>query len=253
MVSADTSADKMRALVTGAGKRVGKAIALGLAEQGACVALHYGRSKQEAEATREEILRRGGHAVLVQGNLESVQETEHVVDEAAQLLGGLTLLVGSAANFDRVAFDELTMDHWRRAMDVNLTANYVLATRAAPHLRKTSGSIVFVTCCSTVTPMRNYLPYVVSKAALQQLTRVLALELAPNVRVNAVAPGTVLPPADMDASAVQALVSRAPAGRVGSAEDIAKAVVYLSGASFVTGEQLVVDGGRSVAGFERFG
>jgi pteridine reductase len=112
---------------------------------------------------------------------------------------------------------------------------------------------VFITCASTTVPMRNYLPYVVSKAATKQLMRVLSLELAPDVRVNAVAPGTVLPPDDMDPEVTQRLVGRVPLSRVGEASDVAEAVAYLASAPFVTGQELIVDGGRTVAGFERFG
>ena len=109
-----------------------------------------------------------------------------------------------------------------------------------------------VTCSSTQTPMRNYLPYVVSKGATRQLMRTLALELAPEVRVNAVAPGTVLPPEDMTSEAVASLASRIPLGRIGRAEDVAEAVLFLVTAGFVTGQELFVDGGRSLAGVERF-
>lgn len=113
--------------------------------------------------------------------------------------------------------------------------------------------MVFITCASTQTPMRNYLPYIVSKAAVLQMVKGLALELAPDVRVNAVAPGTVLPPDEMDETVKEKLRASIPLRRFGSAEDIANAVVYLRGASFVNGHELMVDGGRSVAKTESYG
>jgi pteridine reductase len=127
---------------------------------------------------------------------------------------------------------------------LNLGSPFALAHRAIPALRAAHGSIVFVTCTSATRPFRNYLPYVVAKGALRQLMRTLALELAPDVRVNAVAPGTVLPPEDMPGAAVDRLVAHIPLGRTGTAQDVADAVVYLARASFVTGDELIVDGGH---------
>jgi pteridine reductase len=120
-----------------------------------------------------------------------------------------------------------------------------LVLRATPALRTSSGNVVFITCTSAMRPFRNYLPYVVSKGALAHLMRVLALELAPEVRVNAVAPGTVLPPEQMTKKAIESLREGIPLSRIGDPEDVARAVVYLAGASFVTGETLVVDGGAT--------
>jgi pteridine reductase len=128
-----------------------------------------------------------------------------------------------------------------------------MAHQAATTLKQDRGSIVFITCSSTLTPMRNYLPYVVSKAATKQLMRTLALELAPEVRVNAVAPGTVLPPPDYSEQQREQLAAQVPLARLGDPNDIARAVRFLAESPFVTGHELVVDGGRTVAGFERFG
>jgi NAD(P)-dependent dehydrogenase (short-subunit alcohol dehydrogenase family) len=119
--------------------------------------------------------------------------------------------------------------------------------RARDALRASRGSVVFVTCTSATVPYRHYLPYVVSKGAVQKLMRALSIELAPEIRVNAVAPGTVLPPPDMDAELLERLAARAPLARIGTAEDIADAVVYLASAPFVTGQEIIVDGGRTVS------
>jgi pteridine reductase len=241
-----------RALVTGAGKRVGQAIAVALGARGMHVAVHHHESAAGAAETCEKIGRAGGRAVPLSADLYDRSAARGLIDAALRALGGLDLLVGNSGNFDRVRFEELDDETYDRALDLNLTANYLLATRASPELRRNHGAIVFVTCSSTRIPFRNYLPYVVSKGALCQLMRVLSLELAPEVRVNAVAPGTVLPPAGMTEAALGSIRERIPLDRFGTAQDIAEAVVYLAGAPFVTGVELAVDGGRSVAGFERF-
>lgn len=244
---------ELRALVTGAGKRVGRAIALALGRGGARVVVHYNGSFAEAQETCTEIQRAGGEAVALQANLLLRDEARRLIDESLGALGGLDLLVANAANFERVPYDTIDDRAWDDALDLNLTAGFVLAHRASAALRSSRGSIVFITCSSATTPFRNYLPYVVSKGALRQLTRVLALELAPDVRVNAIAPGTVLPPETMAGPDLDRLRSRIPLDRFGTAEDVAEAVLFLARSPFITGHEIVVDGGRSVAGFERFG
>ncbi len=157
------------------------------------------------------------------------------------------MLVLSAANFERVEVDQINDALWDRAMALNLEAPFALTHRALPALRSARGVVIFVTCSSATAPYRNYLPYVVSKGALRQLMRTLALELAPEVRVNAVAPGTVLPPEDMTPADVTRLAAKIPLARIGRAEDVADAVVFLAGATFVTGHEILVDGGIALA------
>jgi pteridine reductase len=236
-----------RALVTGAGKRVGAAIARLLGAQGMRVAVHYRASKEGAEETARAIQEAGGEATLVAGDLATRGEARGVVDRAIEALGGLDLLVPSAANFERIALDEVDDAAWDSAMRLNLEAPFAMAHRARGALRDSRGAIVFISCSSATTPYRHYFPYVVSKGAVRQMMRALALELAPEVRVNAVAPGMVLPPDDMDERALDRLVKRIPLRRTGTVEDVAEAVLYLARAPFVTGQELVVDGGRTVA------
>ena len=242
-----------RALVTGAGRRVGRAIAVALGKRGATVAVHYRSSPSEAEETCDAVRAAGGQAFALAADLTDRAEARRLVDNAVARLGGLDVLVPSAASFEKLAYDSVDDAAWDRSLALNLTAPFALAHRASPALRAARGSVVFITCSSATTPFRGYLPYVVSKGALQKLTRALAVELAPEVRVNAVAPGTVLPPPEMAADAIERIRRRIPLDRIGTAEDIAEAVVYLASAPFVTGHELIVDGGRSVAGFERFG
>jgi pteridine reductase len=242
-----------RALVTGAGQRVGQAIALALGAQGMRVAVHYHQSQAGAEHTGAEIQKRGGRAVLLSADLSSRAAARDLVDRAVAELGGLDLLVASAASFERVPLSEIDDAAWDRSLGLNLASPFALVQQAVPALQAARGSVVLITCSSATVPMKNYLPYVVSKGALKHLMKTLALELAPQIRVNAVAPGTVMPPESYDRQAVARLERAIPLGRVGSPDDIARAVVFLASAPFVTGHELTVDGGRSVARSEHFG
>jgi pteridine reductase len=235
-----------RALVTGAGRRVGAEIAVALGEQAMQVAVHYQKARSGAESVGARIREAGGQAVLLPGDLRDRDVARGVVDGVIEAFGGLDLLVLSAASFERVAFEAIDDRAWDQALALNLSAPMAMAQRAAPLLRAARGSIVLVTCVSRLAPYRDYLPYEVSKAALYHLMRLLALELAPEVRVNAVAPGSVLPPDGWERERLDALVERIPLGRVGRARDVADAVVHLARADWITGTEIVVDGGRSL-------
>jgi len=243
----------LRALVTGAAKRVGRAIALELGRHGARVGVHYHRSRAEAEATCQEIQGFGTDAHCLQADLSDRDAARMLVDEALSVLGGLDLLVVSAAGYERVEFDDVSDAAWDRLIELNLTSPFVLARRAAPALRERGGSIVLVTCSTATTPIKNHLPYVVAKGGLRQLMRTLALELAPRIRVNAVAPGTVLPPDDMSDATRDRLEASIPLQRIGHADDVARSVLFLVQSPFITGHEVLVDGGRAVAKVERFG
>lgn len=236
-----------RALVTGAGVRVGAEIATELGRRGMRVALHYHSSEEGARGTKAAIERAGGEASLFQADLSSAAEAAELGRRVVAAFGGLEVLVPSAANFENVALEDIDDGHWERALGLNLRAPFELARATTPALRRSAGAIVFITGFGTEVPYTGYLPYLASKGALRQVMRTLALELAPEVRVNAVAPGTVLPPEDMSAEASEALAAEAPLQRIGAASDVAEAVAYLAAAPYVTGQQLVVDGGRSVA------
>jgi pteridine reductase len=228
----------MQALVTGAAKRVGRAIALGLHSAGYRVAVHYRSSRAEAEETSRLL----GGAPLIQG--DQALEPERIVADAARALGGLSLLVCSAAQFEKVPADRLDRPRFEAMLSANLTGPFYLMQAALPHLRTARGSIVtLLDVCGTAQVWKGYAHYAASKAGLATLTRLLALEWAPEVRVNGVAPGAVLPPSGMDAGQ---LAKRIPLGRIGAPDDVAQAVLFLAQAPFVTGEVLFVDGGRSL-------
>ena len=228
----------MQALVTGAAKRLGRAIALELHRAGARVAVHYLSSRKEAEETAALL----GGAPLIEG--DQAKEPERIVEDAVRALGGLDLLVCSAARFGKVASEALPRPEFEAMLAANLTGPFYLMQAALPHLRASRGSIVtLLDVCGTTQVWKGYAHYAAAKAGLAVLTRLLALEWAPQVRVNGVAPGSVLPPEGMD---VLPLVKRIPLGRIGAPEDVARAVAFLAKEPFITGQILTVDGGRSL-------
>lgn len=234
----------MRALVTGAGQRLGRALAEALGRRGASVFLHYQNSEQGARETQAQIEHDGGRAFLGRADLTQMSEARRLVHEAHDALGGLDLLIASAANFERVPYEEAGDDALSRALDLNLRAPYALTHEAAPFLKQSGGQVIFITCTSSLRPFRGYLPYSVSKGALRQLMLGLAQELAPRVRVNAIAPGTVLPPPHTSEEERSRLAELALLQEIGSPEDIVRAALYLIDSPFVTGQELRVDGGR---------
>ena len=232
------------ALVTGAAARVGKAIALELSRAGMDVAIHYRDSREQAAATAAEIRALGTDAILVQG--DQATDAPRIVSEAVGALGRLDLLVCSAAAFEKVPAADLDRARWDAMIAANLTGPFFLMQAAAPHLRERQGSIVnLVDLLGTSQVWKGYAHYAVAKAGLAALTRLLALEWAPDIRVNAVAPGTVLFPEGLTEDEQARIVARIPAGGPGSPEDVARAVRFLASQPFVSGQVLAVDGARS--------
>jgi len=235
------------ALVTGGGVRVGRAISLALAAAGADVSVHYRASRSEAETAAAEIGALKRRATVIQADLSRPEDCRRVVRETAEGLGSLDFLVHSAANFHRATLHETDENLWDSAMDVNARAGFLMAREAAPVLRERGGRIVLISDFLAESPARNYVAHSVSKAAVEGLVRALAVELGPEIPVNGVAPGTVLPPEGTTAGEVERLARRVPARRIGTADDVGAAVVFLcAGPAFVTGQVLRVDGGRSI-------
>jgi len=232
------------ALVTGGAHRVGKAITLALGRAGANVAIHYHQSAAQAGATLEELRALGVEATAIAGNLAEVAEVERVVDEATARLGQLDLLINSAGIWGATPIGTVSEARWAELLDINLRSAFFAAQRAAPALRAAHGAIVNVADVGALRPWRNHTPYLVSKGGLLTLTEALAKDLAPEVRVNAVAPGPVLLPDGWTAQQAERAARSVLLGRLGSAEDVAHAVVYLASAEYVTGVILPVDGGQ---------
>lgn len=235
------------ALVTGAGTRVGRAIAVELARAGFHVGVHYQSNRSGAEQVASDIRALGRTSQIYQAHLEDRHQGRELVDRVLSDFEGLDLLVPNAAIFERIAFDSVDDAAWDRMLALNLSATFSVAHHASRALKSRKGNIVFITCSSVGSPYRHHLPYVISKAGVYQLMRTMAIELAPDVRVNAVAPGTVMPPESMSAEELERLRRRIPLQRFGCAEDVAQAVRFLAESPFITGQQIVVDGGRSLA------
>ena len=236
-----------RALVTGGAVRVGRTLSLALAGMGLDVAVHYRSSAGPAQECAAACRDRGVRAVAVGGDLGAAGECRRVVAEAQEALGGVDVLVNSAANFVAAAFDETTEEEVDRALAVNLKGPFFCAQAAAPAMIAAGfGRIVNVADVAGLEPWPRFTAHSVAKAGVVMLTRSLAQTLAPHVTVNAIAPGTVLMPDGASADATRRSVEKTVLGRVGSPDDVAGALRYLLEADYVTGHTLVVDGGRLV-------
>jgi len=234
------------ALVTGAGKRLGRAVALRLASEGADVAVHYGKSQADAQHVVQEIENSGRSAAAFGADLLDVGAIRKFIGEVGAHFGRLDILVNSAANFLETRFSETTEASWDSSLDTNLKAPFFCAQAAAPFLEKSGkGVVINFADIGGLLGWKNFLPHSVSKAGVVMMTRILAKELAPMVRVNAIAPGTITMPGDPPEWEAD-FIQRAPLKRSGRPQEITDAVMYLVQAEFVTGQLLVVDGGRTL-------
>jgi pteridine reductase len=234
------------ALVTGAGKRVGRAIALALAARGTTVAVHYRASRAEAEDAVARITADRGRAAAFAADLESVAEIERMIGDVIAAFGRIDVLVNSASVFFRKPLDQLTERDWDINLDTNLKAPFFLAKFASVEMRRQgAGKIVNIGDWAGIRPYNNYLPYTVSKSGLIGLTRALAKALAPEVQVNCVALGPVMPPEDYDLAEVERLKQATLTKTLGTPQDVASAVLFFCEATdFATGSTLLLDGGR---------
>jgi NAD(P)-dependent dehydrogenase (short-subunit alcohol dehydrogenase family) len=236
------------ALVTGAAKRVGRAIALALAEAGHAVAIHTHRSVEPARALAEEIARRGGRAGVVQADLSDHQEVAGVVAAASRAVGALTLLVNNACEFERDEIGHLDRLRWDRQFAVNLRAPVFLAEAFAAQVPVgADASVVNLLDQRVLKPTPHFISYSLTKSALYAATATLAQALAPRVRVNAVAPGPTLKSARQDAAGFARQAAAVPLGHGPTPQEIAAAVLYLAGARSVTGQTIAVDGGQHLS------
>jgi pteridine reductase len=234
------------AVVTGGAVRIGRSIALSLAEAGCDIVLHYGRSRDDAERTAGDIRSLGRQVVTVSADLTAPIAATTTLFDAAEQIGGASILVNSAAIFEDAPLADTSEDLYDRHASINLKAPFFLCrefVRRLPHDRR--GHIVNLADWRAETPPADFVAYTLSKAGIVALTKSLALQLAPRVQVNAIAPGAILPPPGEDFERWRSMKQpQIPLARTGSPEDIAAAVRYLMASSFVTGEVLHVTGGE---------
>jgi len=232
------------ALVTGAGHRVGRAIAVALGGRGMRVAVHYNAAADGAEETLRQVRAAGGDGFVVAGDLTKPDAPPKLIQAVATQFGGLDVLVNSAAVMLRTPFGEITPKQWDDVMALNHRAPFFLAQAAAPHLRKARGVIVNIADLAAFETWPGYLPHGISKSGVVYMTRALARVLAPEVRVAAVAPGTVLLPENWDAGSAEHLRQTTPLERNGSPSDVTRTVLFILDSEYLTGETIIVDGGR---------
>jgi NAD(P)-dependent dehydrogenase (short-subunit alcohol dehydrogenase family) len=236
--------DDADVLVTGSAVRVGRAIALTLADEGANVAVHYRTSDEEARGTAEEVREHGGEATTVQSDLSTVEGARTAVDGTVDDLGGIDVLINSASVFGETPVGDVTEDDWNRNMDVNLRAPFFASQRAAERGVK---KVVNIAGVASRRPFPSFVPYSVSKAGIVSLTKGLAKALAPEVTVNAVSPGTVLSPPDRPDEEERRIADDTPVGRIGEPSDVADTVAFVVRSSdFLNGAVIDIDGGRSL-------
>lgn len=233
------------ALVTGGARRLGRELSLGLAKAGADVVVNYLHSRAEAESTASEIMALGQRALAVRADVSQRAELAFLVRETANFFGRLDVLVNNASTFESTPILGIEEEEWDRVLAVNLKGPFLLAQLAEPLLRRDGGGVIVnIADLSGLQPWPSYAHHSVSKAGLIHLTKILARALGPDVRANCIAPGTVLPPEDYTEAQLRQSRERSVLRRIGSPDDVVRALLFLVESDFVTGEVVVVDGGR---------
>ena len=240
---------KKRILITGAAKRIGKEMALSFFSKGWDIVIHYNGSKEEAEALADQMnFERNNSAMLVQANLDNANEVEMLVEKILSKNGSIDALINNASTFYPTPIGTFSEENWNALMGSNLKAPLFLIQSFYKELEKNKGFIINVTDINVDRALVNHSIYLAAKSGLQTLTKSLAKELAPNIRVNAIAPGAILEPPNTDWTAEQKnnIINAVPMRRMGTEKDIVDAAIYLSEAEYVTGQILNIDGGKSL-------
>lgn len=235
------------ALVTGGAKRVGKAIVEALAARGCHLVVHYHRSQTQAEETVRQLQATGHRSIALQADITKEDEVEGMIEAAISHFGRIDILVNNAALFYRTPVETLSIEDWERVMDVNLTGTFLCAHKIGLRMRERGwGHIINIADVAGLRPWADYIPYSVSKACVLTFTQGLAMELAPQVMVNAVIPGPVLFQEDTPDSVQQREIDKTLVKRAGSPEDVAQVVVFVAESDYSTGASFHVDGGRAL-------
>ena len=236
------------ALVTGAGKHIGRVIALTLARAGASLVVHYNESKERAQATVQEIENLGGRAIAVRADVSRPKQVEAMFRAVEKRFGRLDILVNNAGIFFPARWDKLSDKDWDKVLGTNLKGAFFCAQAAARIMqRQRHGRIVIISSLGGLQAWPDYIHYCASKAGAISLTRSLAKALAPRIQVNSVAPGTILFPGERHNEAMRSIINHTPLRKAGRPEDIAETVLFLATRSdFITGQVFAVDGGKSI-------
>ena len=234
------------ALITGAAHRVGKAIALRLAQEGCNIALHYHRAAEEAEQALAEIRELGVRAHTNQADLCSLPAIKQLFRDLEKDFKRLDILINSAAIMQRKPFAKISGDDWAATIDLNLRAAFFCTQSAVQLMGSENGAIINISDIAGIQPWKDFPVHSISKAGIEMLTRVAALEYGPGVRVNAIAPGPVLKPEHMTDERWAQIGKALPLGKTGDPVDVARAVIFLLSNDYITGESLAVDGGNQL-------
>jgi len=236
------------AFVTGAGRRIGRMIALALAERGADIIVHCHRSRGEAETTASQVRTLGQRADIVVADQSDWNAVQSICEEAWRTTGGIAILVNNAAIYRRTPLAEVTERDWDELLDTDLKGPFAFARFLGPRMKARGfGKIISIADAGAERVWPGYIPYCIAKAGVVAMTHGLAKALAPEVQVNAIAAGTILWPDDFDAKRKERALREVPLGRVGSPADVARAVCFLvENGDYITGTVLPVDGGRTI-------
>ena len=243
IIKGDTNNTLPLALVTGAGHRLGRAIACRLANLGYHTVIHYHTARQEAEETQKQINGQGGKATIIQSDLTQPEQIDTLFEKIRSIEQPLEVLVNSSATMLRGRLNDFSLEQWDLIMNLNLRAVWLCSQKAAKLMQARGGVIINISDSGAGRMWANYGAYSISKAGVEVLTRLLAKTLAPNIRVNAVAPGLILPPDDFADDVWEELVQRLPLKRSGNPEDIGNAIEFILNNDYFTGQILTMDGG----------
>ena len=240
---------KKTIFITGAAKRIGKEIALCFSEMGWNIIIHYNSSKNDAQVLADEINGTNpDSAITVQGNLDVKEDVEKIISEVLDAFPSIDLLINNASTFYPTPIDDISEDHWEKLIGSNLKGPMFLIKGLKQKLKESNGSIINITDTNLSKGVANYSIYSAAKAGLEAITKGLARELAPEIKVNAIAPGAMLEPPDVTWTEEQKnkVIDSIPLKRMGSEKDIAEAVKFLANSDYITGQIIKVDGGRSL-------
>tara|TARA_B100000459_G_scaffold100055_1_gene57171 strand:+ start:1115 stop:1840 length:726 start_codon:yes stop_codon:yes gene_type:complete len=240
---------KKTIFITGAAKRIGKEIALCFSEMGWNIIIHYNSSKNDAQVLADQI--NGANpdsAITVQGNLDVKEDVEKVINEVRDAFPTIDLLINNASTFYPTPIEDISEEHWDKLVGSNLKGPLFLIKGLKDKLKESKGSIINITDTNLSKGVANYSIYSAAKAGLESITKGLARELAPDIKVNAIAPGAMLEPPDVTWTEEQKskVISSIPLNRMGSEKDISEAVKFLAKSNYITGQIIKVDGGRSL-------